>query len=226
MKSVYIVPTRGRPENASRLIKAWKDTDAQSDLFFVCDIDDPRMRDYEQIPDIAIITNLHTSGGMAQPLNMAAMILLNDEKYDRYQYFGFMGDDHLPRTKYWDYLLKLTIPGTKQGIAYGNDLLQQGNLPTACLMTRGIVEKLRGMVQPGAKHLYLDNFWLQLGRDINGLYYSHDIVIEHLHPVAAKATMDEHYARVNAPEYYEHDRKVFEVFIASDTYKELVLALR
>ena len=224
-KTVYVVPTRGRPENASRLLKAWKDTKAVADLYFVCDIDDWSLRDYQAIPDINIITNHITASGMAQPLNMACMTLLDDTRYERYAYFGFMGDDHVPRTDYWDYLLALLIPMQKQGIAYGNDLLQGGNLPTACLMTRGIVEELRGMVQPKAKHLYLDNLWKKLGTDINGLYYAENIVIEHMHPLAGKSKMDDHYARVNSSQYYEHDRKVYEDFINSQTYVDLVAKL-
>jgi|APGre2960657404_1045060.scaffolds.fasta_scaffold21027_2 hypothetical protein len=224
-KSVFIVPTRGRPQNAKRLLKAWKDTKAVADLYFVCDIDDWSLRDYQAIDDINIITNHITAAGMAQPLNMAAMLLLDDTKYDRYSYFGFLGDDHLPRTDFWDYLLTLQIPGNRQGIAYGNDLLQGANLPTACLMTRGIVENLKGMCQPKAKHLYLDNFWKKLGQDINGLFYSENIVIEHMHPLASKGAMDDHYARVNSEQYYSHDRLIYEDFINSLFYKDLVVAL-
>jgi len=224
-KSVIIVPTRGRPQNAKRLLKAWKDTKAVADLYFVCDIDDWSMRDYQALDDINIITNHITAAGMAQPLNMAAMMLLDDTKYDRYSYFGFMGDDHVPRTEYWDYKLALQLPPNKNGIAYGNDLLQGGNLPTACLMTRGIVENLKGMVQPGAKHLYLDNFWKQLGQDINSLHYVENIVIEHMHPLAAKGQMDDHYARVNSEQYYTHDRAVYEAFINRQVYRDLVVAV-
>lgn len=224
---VYVVPTRGRPKNAKRLLKAWKDTRAVADLFFVVDVDDWEHRAYEALDGINIITNHITGGGMAQPLNMAAMMLLDDNKYDRYSYFGFMGDDHLPRTDFWDYRLTLMIPGDKKnGIAYGNDLLQGANLPTSCLMTRDIVWKLKGMVQPKAKHLYLDNFWKKLGQDIDGLYYAENIVIEHMHPLAGKGAMDDHYARVNSEQYYNHDRVVYDEFIGSQQYADLVASLR
>ncbi len=225
MKAVYVVPTRGRPENADRLLKAWKDSKAVADLYFVCDIDDSSLRDYQALTDINIITNYVTGSGMAQPLNMACMVLLDNNRHDYYNYFGFMGDDHVPRTDYWDYLLTLQIPAQKQGIAYGNDLLQGGNLPTAVLMTRGIVEALRGMVQPKAKHLYLDNMWKKLGTDINGLYYAENVVIEHMHPLAGKSKMDDNYARVNSEQFYEHDRQVFEDFINSQFYADLVAKL-
>lgn len=225
LKSVFIVPTRGRPQNAERLLKAWDETGAVADLYFVCDIDDWALRDYEKIPNINIITNHVTATGSAAPLNMAAMMLLNDSQYDHYDFFGFMGDDHLPKTQFWDYRLRLLFPMDKNGIAYGNDLLQGQNLPTAALLSRGIVQTLKGMTQPGTKHLYFDNFWKQLGTDIQGLYYDHSIIIEHMHPLARKAAMDDHYARVNSREYYDHDREVYEAYINSQDYKDLVAKL-
>jgi hypothetical protein len=171
LKSVFVVPTRGRPQNAARLLKAWEDTKAVADLYFVCDSDDWSLRDYEKIDGINILINYHTATGCVAPLNMGVMTLLDDSKYDRYDFFGFMGDDHLPRTPYWDYLLRLLLPLGRNGIAYGNDLLQGANVPTTCLMTRGICEKIKGMAPGTLKHLYVDNFWKVLGTDLGNLHY-------------------------------------------------------
>jgi len=225
LKSVFVVPTRGRPQNAARLLKAWEDTKAVADLYFVCDTDDWALRDYEKIDGINILVNYHTATGCVAALNMGVMTLLDDSKYDRYDYFGFLGDDNVPRTPYWDYLLRLLLPLGRNGIAYGNDLLQGANLPTACLMTRGICEKVKGMAPGTLKHLYIDNFWKVLGTDLGNLQYSHDIVIEHMHPLARKAPMDDHYARVNFREYNEHDQAAFQAYIDGQDYKDLVASL-
>lgn len=229
VKTAIITPSRGRVSNVIRLANAFKETQATADLWVVIDEDDWHCKDYEresELHDFGYIKIENTTGGMAYPLNRAAELLFDDKKYDHYDYFGFLGDDHVPRTMFWDYMLRLAIPDRKSGISYGNDLLQGGNLPTACLMTRSIVDHLGGMVMPGAKHLYLDNFWKTLGTDIGGLYYRPDVIIEHLHPLARKAAIDENYERVNSPAYYEHDREVFEDYIASDAYKNLVAALK
>lgn len=229
IKTAILTPSRNRVENVRRLAKAFIDTKATADLWIIIDEAEWQRKAYEQAAEecgFALLAVDNVTSGMARPLNMAAEILMDDETYDRYDYFGFMGDDHVPRTPYWDYSLTLALPFNKPGIAYGNDLLQGGNLPTACIMTRSIVDALGGMVQPKAKHLYLDNFWKQLGTDINSLHYRHDIIIEHMHPVARKAAMDEDYARVNSMEMYEHDRIVYEEFIASDEYKNLIVALQ
>jgi hypothetical protein len=225
LKSVFVVPTRGRPQNAARLLEAWEDTKAVADLYFVCDSDDWALRDYQKIDRINILLNYHTATGCVAALNMGVMTLLDDSKYDRYDYFGFLGDDNVPRTPYWDYLLRLLLPLGRNGIAYGNDLLQGANVPTTCLMTRGICEKIKGMAPGTLKHLYVDNFWKVLGTDLGNLHYSHDIIIEHLHPLARKAPMDDHYARVNSREYYAHDEAAFQAYIDGQDYKDLVASL-
>ena len=225
LKSVFVVPTRGRPQNAVRLLKAWEDTKAVADLYFVCDSDDWALRDYEKIENINILVNYETATGSVAPMNFGVKTLLDDTKYDRYDYFGVLGDDNVPRTLYWDYLLRLLLPLGRNGIAYGNDLLQGANLPTTCLVTRGICEAMNGIAPATLKHLYCDNFWKILGTDLGNLHYSHDIVIEHMHPLARKAPMDDHYARVNSREYFEHDEKAFQAYINGQDYKDLIASL-
>jgi len=229
MKTAILVPSRGRPENVKRLADSFHKTEARCDLWVVIDDDDWDRKHYENNAEeyeygYLVIDN--QSIGMAQPLNKGVEILMDDERYDHYDYFGFLGDDHLPRTTYWDYILTLAIPYNTNGIAYGNDLLQGANLPTACIMNREIVEHLGGMVPPHFKHLYLDNFWKRLGTDIGGLHYRPDVIIEHMHPVARKSEMDVNYARVNAQEVYDHDRELFDQYINSQAYADLVAVLK
>ena len=46
-----------------------------------------------------------------------------------------------------------------------------------------------------------------------------------MHPLAGKSKMDDNYARVNSEQFYEHDRQVFEDFINSQSYADLVAKL-
>jgi len=229
MKTAIVVPSRGRPENVKRLADSFHKTEARCDLWVVIDDDDWDRKHYENNAeeyDYGYLVIDNQSTGMAQPLNKGVEILMDDEKFDHYDYFGFLGDDHLPRTTYWDYILTLAIPYNTNGIAYGNDLLQGANLPTACIMNREIIEHLGGMVPPNFKHLYLDNFWKRLGTDIGGLHYRPDVIIEHMHPLARKSEMDINYARVNAQEVYDHDRELFDHYINSQAYADLVAVLK
>lgn len=228
LKSAYVVPSRGRPENIVRLAKAFKKTDARSDLWVIIDEDDWHRKAYEKNAneyDYGYIVVENYTGGVCKSLNAGVEALMDSSIYDEYAYFGFLGDDHLPRTIYWDYFLMLAIPFPRNGIAYGNDLFQGENLPTGCLMNREIIDRLGGMTPPGFKHLYIDNFWKDLGRDIGGLYYKNEVIIEHLHPMAQKSEMDEGYARVNAVEMYKQDLATYEAYKISEDYQQLVASL-
>ncbi len=46
----------------------------------------------------------------------------------------------------------------------------------------------------------VDNYWRDLGTAAGCLTYLPDAIVEHLHPSAGKAALDEGYGRVNAPE--------------------------
>lgn len=202
-----VVPTRGRPENAARLAAAFEATTASGAVVvFVADGDDPELDGYRALLDAGDIPRLmiseHVGGkGLCVPLNYAA------RRYaDLVNYVGFMGDDHLPRTHGWDTEMISELDSLGPRIAYGNDLLQGANLPTAVFMQSRMIRAMGVMAPQVMHHLYLDNFWKELGERTGGLRYRDDVIIEHLHPVAGKAEWDERYRVVNAPEMDTGDR--------------------
>jgi hypothetical protein len=213
---VVLVPTRGRPENIVELLQAFKDTNAEANIVIVCDEDDPKLEEYKATGASGLVYP-REGKGMAKPLNKAA----NELAY-HYDFFAFMGDDHRPRTQGWDIAIQEELSKLGTGLAYGNDLIQGAGLPTAVFMTADIVRTLGGMVPPNMIHLYLDNFWLELGRDLNAITYREDVIIEHLHPIAGKAQWDEQYREVNAQEVYSADAIAFKQYMASDEYKHLI----
>lgn len=207
-RMLVIVPTRGRPENVARLEQAIKDTDTtRADFLYVVDHDDPEAGEYARM-GLNRLTIIHDRLRLGGTLNWAA------RKYaDLYDAIGFMGDDHLPRTEHWDLrildALDVGTHGRTPRVVYGNDLLQGENLPTAVFLHSRIVTALGYMVPPGMVHLYLDNFWRELGQSLNGLVYLPDVVIEHMHPAAGKADWDDRYAEVNAPAVDTSDKAKF-----------------
>ena len=217
---VVLVPSRNRPGSIAELIKSFDETETESDLIVIVDDDEPQMDEYlAQGCDVLMVQK--QGKGLAKPLNFAANLMK-----DKYRHFAFLGDDHRPRTKNWDveFINKLDELGT--GLVYGNDLLQGENLTTAVAMTGNIVKKLGGMVPQNMIHLYLDNFWMTLGKDLNALAYMPEVILEHLHPVAGKAEWDEQYREVNAPEVYSADKKALDDYLASDKYQQLLAALQ
>ena len=221
MKMCVVVPSRGRPENAARLAQAFVDTQTEADLYFIIDNDDLKWNEYAKNGNIKCLPADNKTGGCANSLNTGAVYLLDFTKFPLYDYFVFMGDDHLPRTQNWDKAFIQAL-GFNTGIVYGNDLLQGENLPTAFGMSRDLVVELQGMTFPGCIHLFFDNFVKQLGIDLNYLKYLPDVIIEHLHPIAGKAEMDEGYARVNQPKWYEEDLLALQKYLRSQEYADLV----
>lgn len=223
-----IVPTRGRPENAARLETAFRETDTLNAVpVFVADRDDPKLPGYQQALDEGRIRRLmiyaDTAGGsgLCYPLNYAA------RRYaDVYDYVGFMGDDHLPRTVGWEDKILDALDSLEPRVVYGNDLLQGEALPTAVFMQSRMVRAMGVMAPQMMRHLYLDNFWKELGERLNGLVYLPDVVIEHLHPAAGKAPMDDRYAAVNAPEADQRDREAWLAYRSSGLFDALLRQVR
>jgi hypothetical protein len=110
------------------------------------------------------------------------------------------------------YLDALRELGT--GIVYGHDLLQGEKLPTQCAMTADIVRALGHMAPPTLRHMYVDNYWLDLGRAADCIRYLPEVVVEHMHPFAGKAAMDAGYQRVNASEVYAADQQAYAAYHA------------
>jgi hypothetical protein len=118
-------------------------------------------------------------------------------------HIGFMGDDHRIRTPGWDAeLMKSAGP---VGVAYADDLNDAVDLPTSVVLGANIVRRLGYMAPPALGHLYVDNFWRELGLSLGRLDYRPDVVIEHMHPTTGKAEWDAQYERVNSDAQFDRD---------------------
>lgn len=212
-----IVPTRGRPGNTMRLIDAFTKTchDPETRLTFCIDDDDPLAETYLNAflgPSLAHHTFGFVAGTrqrLGPTLNTQAVKIAKTDVDG----IGFMGDDHLPLTPGWDVVYRDELRRMKMGIVYGNDLIQGENLPTQMCMTPNIIQTLGFMVPPGLLHLYIDNFWLSLGRAIpDGIRYLPEQIIQHMHPIAKGAEWDSTYEEANAQERYAEDEKAWEAY--------------
>lgn len=202
-RNLLIVPTRNRPESALELLNEFKKTAVMSDIVFGVDDDDTSVYSAEVLEHAERNPRLRMGG----TLNLLAV------KYaDQYDYLSFMGDDHRPRTASWDLRLANMID-QGPGLAYGNDLLQGENLPTAVMMSAEIVEAIGYMVPPVLVHMYMDNFWKDLGSALGALSYRHDVVIEHMHYLAGKSQIDEGYKEVNHVSVYQKDAEAYGKYV-------------
>lgn len=206
---VVIVPSRGRPRSVERLAESVVATAGPEVLVVVAvDDDDPELPEYLRLPTWEL-PQFYLRVGKRLRLGATLNEVAADYVHSSAA-IGFMGDDHLPRTKGWalEVLTEMKWPGA--GIIYGNDLLQGERLPTAVFMRPAIIRTLGWMALPGLTHLYIDNAWLELGRATGQLRYMPNMVIEHMHPAAGKAPRDAGYDEANAPALDAADKAVFE----------------
>jgi hypothetical protein len=227
---VVIVPSRGRPDAALELARVFGETcAADTKLLFAIDADDPRLNEYSPLirngfVDLAI----NASTTMVEALNRTAVAFANPGGEPAPFAIGFLGDDHRPRTQGWDRLYVEALRELGTGIVYGNDLLQGERIPTQVAMTSDIVRALGFMAPPTLTHLYVDNFWRDLGEAAGCLRYLPDVVVEHMHPVAGKADWDEGHVRVNQPSMYQRDAEAYGRYVTENFAADLakVQALR
>lgn len=197
MSVLYLVPTRGRPKNAVRLTRMFHDLRGSTDteLLLLIDDDDPELEHYERCLSRLPDNGIEFCGWRVGPRERLNATLNRYAKMfvDAYDIIGFMGDDHIPRTKDWDITLTRTLRERGVGIAYGNDIIQGKNLPTAVVMTSNIIKRLGYMSPPELVHMYLDNFWRDLGQATGVLSYVPEVIIEHVHPVHGHVDWDDTY---------------------------------
>jgi hypothetical protein len=213
---MLIVPTRKRPSACDELLTAFEETAEDADILFGIDDDDKSEYSSRVLEKASINPRLRMGG---------TLNLLATQNADKYEFLSFMGDDHRPRTQGWDKILSDAI-GERPGVAYGDDLLQGANLPTAVTMSAEIVRRIGYMVPPVLVHMYMDNFWRDFGVKIGNLQYRADVVIEHMHYLAGKAINDLQYQEVNASHVYEKDRIAYEDYEKTQMDTDVSLVLR
>jgi hypothetical protein len=203
-KVLLIVPTRGRPEKVQEFYDEFIKHSSITDLIFGIDEDDDSV--YPELDKARYEVNPRLR--MCGTLNLIANKYAND-----YEYIAFLGDDHRIRTNDWDVILTNGIADKKYGITYGDDLLQGHQLPTAVLLKSEIVKTLGYMAPPVLIHLYLDNFWRDLGNKIDSLVYNANVIIEHMHYSNGKSDADELYLEVNSDAIGTHDRVEYSAYL-------------
>lgn len=202
-KLCVIVPSRGRPEAIADLAANFYGKMTSNAMLVVATDDDEP--EYPKVPGVTYERGPRLR--MNGTLNKVAR-----EYCEKYQYIGFMGDDHRPRTDGWDEKVMVALQSAY--IAYGNDLIWGEGLPTAVFMRSEVIQKLGFMAPPKLIHLYMDNFWLKLGQ-ATSIQYLPDVIIEHLHPSVGKAEWTPQYQEVNDQAVYDHDREALDEYLAT-----------
>lgn len=205
---LILCPSRARPDNAKKVIESWNEfTDGLSDILFLVDDNDESKNLYP-----SEYTIIGEPGNIVQLINRYSKVYL-----DQYKLIGFIGDDHRFETKWEKEFLNFESPY----IVYGDDGLQHERLCTAFFMTSNIIKALGYMAYPKLKHLYVDNFIMEIGRACSFLHYLNNVKITHYHPSANKSEWDETYNRGNNDNIWKHDESVFNTWYLDELQHDI-----
>lgn len=201
---LVITPSRGRPDNIARLLDTIRDTSRlATHLHVAVDEDDPRLEDYRLLgygKDDQL--EIGPRKGLGAWTNEVAV-----RRAAEYPYLASFGDDHVPRTRGWDYFLTRAIEdmgGT--GFSYPWDGTRV-DIPEAAVVSSDIVQALGWMCQPDLEHYYVDTVWADLGRGAGCLRHCRAITVDHVHPGAGTARVDKTY--VESGEKLAADRDAY-----------------
>lgn len=208
---LWIIPTRSRPGNVARLHAALLLHATCSDWVFCIDDDDPDLGLMLDGP----VPRAHFLVGARQrigPLVDATWSAMGAG----YDAVGFMGDDHLPRTPWFDgFLLAELQPHDADdvllarrptiGYAWGDDRLLGDRFPSHVLAGTDMLDAAGYLIPPGFDHLVFDVCWSDIAAGIGCRHYRPDVVVEHMHPAAGKATEDAGYVANNNADTKHHD---------------------
>ena len=188
-----LVPSRGRPENLSRLIETvHKTAKGRTHVIAGVDEDDSRLADYTRLR--STITGvgdvIHTSAERRTLVDWTNRLAHLTE--GKYRFYASLGDDMVPKTPGWDVKLMGAIEedfgGT--GIAYPWDGIRD-DIPEAYVISADLVETLGWVMEPTLKHFYNDNVWADIGHGAGCIRQLRGVVVDHVNVGTGRAVVDQ-----------------------------------
>ncbi len=211
MNFAVLTPSRGRPARFERMATAAVElSDLAAEILLGLDNDDPYKHDYINANKWDFYYPAPRMS-LSEWTNYLAQIALNRDFPPGY--LVSMGDDHLVQTDRWHIELKRAILDLDgPGFAYGDDLMNGSGLCTSWMADARVVKALGWMMLPNCEHMFVDNAIMELGEATGRIAYVPNVIIEHLHPNADKAKIDDTYRSTNNEEQYERDLKAFRMW--------------
>ena len=197
---MWALPTRSRPENCLRFIKAWHNSQASTPVYVRLDNDDPQLDQLSNLPwPGTFVVHTGPRQGISRAMNEVFI------KHPNEDWYGFLADDLLPQTPYWD--LKLIERAGKYNISYPNDQGKDTTLPTHPCIGGDLVRAIGWLGLPVTQHYFIDTVWRFLGEQLGNIHRLDDVIVEHLHYSLNKSDMDQVY--IESSEKWKHDKRAY-----------------
>lgn len=188
-----LVPSRGRPENAKRLLEAIHRTaKGRTHVLFGVDQDDGRLKDYiafrkgDLLSGDSVYTSAERQNLVKWTNGLAKMTA------GKYRYYASFGDDMIPRTPGWDLKLMGAIEDDFGGIgiSYPWDGIRD-DIPEAYVLSSSIAQVLGWIMMPKLNHWYNDNVIADLGREAGCIRQLRGVVVDHMNVGTGRASVDQ-----------------------------------
>lgn len=214
--NLVVVPSRGRPQNVERCFTQLKQVSHISDFMLLINEDQKDL--YPEIDGVRTVIVPESYGTRST----SKFHYFADQKlYEDYFTHSAIDDDCVVTTDGWDLLLHLPLKAKGYGIAWGNDTIQNGRVPTKWMMTNNIVKALGFILPPGLIHLFGDDFLARLAEAINSGHYAPNVMMEHHHWLNKKAEMDATYMENSTGEVWAHDERVFTEYMTGQFHDDV-----
>lgn len=198
--------TRGRPEMASKAMKAWLDNaryPSRIEHIFVVDEDDETADALRSFFRCVTVGKDTPGGGCVRAWNAGARMAKG-------RILIQMSDDWVPPV-HWDQTIidRIGDPERPAVLAI-SDGHREDKLLCMAILTRKRYEHQGFMFHPEFTGVYSDNYFTDRAYADGVVIEARDIVFEHLHPAFGKGEMDAGYARQNAQSEYLKGKEVYE----------------
>lgn len=199
---MWILPSRGRPQNIKRLVDAYVSTKASTPVWLRLDDDDKSLDGYR---DISYPYGWMIEEGPRKPLSG----YYNDIYLTTHEdWYGFIADDVVPKTDNWD--TKLIAVAGADGMAVpagGHGRVESQDGTPHFVLGGELVRETGFLCVPGLDRIFIDTAWADIARKKGVFRYCDDIILEHLH-FSKGALMDKTYLKRNK----EQDKLIYEKF--------------
>lgn len=181
---MWLFPTRGRPDYASRLFAAGEFSTSGVML-----LDEDNAAEYDGV-------SLPKDWQRIVMPRMSSAARLNEafRRFPAERWYGVVSDDVLPVTPRWDAIL--AARAVRDGICWSNDNFKLRAVTVA--MSGDLARRLGWVCCPAIQHFYGDDAWELIARHVGGGLAS-DVVVSHEHWQTGRMPKDRTYLERPAP---------------------------
>lgn len=203
---MWILPSKGRAAACRKLILEMRRLGASGRIALCVNEDDGQLSDYMDLRcpgDLTVITIPSGNVGSAECIRSAV------SRFPEEPWYGLIADDNYPETAGFEG--RLISAAGNWSIASANDLWQADTNPKksrmhgATVFGGDLVRSVGYIAPPGFAHLFIDDVWENIGRQLGNWRTLMDVIVRHDHPFKSGKTLDKTHSDANSSAAYHAD---------------------